>query len=151
LFDFLSQAGHVLSAEVQRYEDTNRSKGWGLAQFNTHEEALQVVKMLDRKEFNGRHVHMRLDRANVDSNDDCVSVYVGNLTWSVTDLDLLSLFAPFSPISCHILTNMYGRSRGFAIVKFSDESSASRAIATWNQIEMAGRKIEVRNLLRGFL
>jgi RNA recognition motif-containing protein len=29
LFEFVSQIGTVLSAEVQRYEDTNRSKGWG--------------------------------------------------------------------------------------------------------------------------
>lgn len=29
LVTFLSQQGNVLKAEVQRYEDTKRSKGWG--------------------------------------------------------------------------------------------------------------------------
>jgi RNA recognition motif-containing protein len=29
LFEFLSHAGDVVSAQVQRHEDTNRSKGWG--------------------------------------------------------------------------------------------------------------------------
>lgn len=143
LFEFLSQAGTVLSAEVQRYEDTNRSKGWGLAQYINHESAVRAVKLLDRMEFNGRQVHMRLDRTTADCDDEGHNVYVGNLAWSVTDRDLVAIFADFSPMSCHVLTNMYGRSRGFAIVKFLDEISATKAINAMNQVELGGRKLEV--------
>ncbi len=144
LADFLGQVGTVIFAEVQRYEDTKRSKGWGLAQFGSHEDALRAVHTLDRADFNGRLVHMRLDRTNTDSSDGGASVYVGNLAWSVNDRKLLSAFAPFNPLSCHVLTNMYGRSRGFALVKFLDDEVAAHAIRDMNQVELEGRRLEVR-------
>jgi len=39
---------------------------------------------------------------------------------------------------------MYGKSRGFAIVKFANEGDAARAIAGLNGLEVQGRNIEVR-------
>jgi hypothetical protein len=105
---------------------------------------LRAVELLDKKDFSGRQVHMRLDRSVLDaSKDGSVGVYVGNLAWSVNDLELLNHFSAFYPTSCHILTNMYGRSRGFAIMKFHDESIAAKAIEMMNLREIGGRQIEV--------
>lgn len=144
LFEFLSTSGNVSSAQVQRHEDTNRSKGWGLAEFFTHEDAKRAVDLLDKTEFGGRQIHMRLDRSHLDCNDNTYSIYVGNLAWSVVDKDLLGLFSSFSPIGCHVLTNMYGRSRGFAIVRFTSEIDALNAIEYSNDVEFCGRKLECR-------
>lgn len=144
LFDFLSNAGNVASAQVQRHEDTNRSKGWGLAEFFSHEDAKRAVELLDKNDFNGRQVHMRLDRTHLDSNDGTYSVYIGNLAWTLGDKELLQLFSRFHPVGCHVLTNMYGRSRGFAIMKFINEENASAAIKHFNETEVFGRRLECR-------
>jgi len=141
---FLSQAGEVLAAHVQRHEDTNRSKGWGLAEFASHEAATRAVTLLDRRDFNGRQVHMRLDRSYLDTNDGFHSLYIGNLAWSVTDQELMELFNSFNPLGCHVLTNMYGRSRGFAIMKFNNENDAALAIENMNHVEVSARKLECR-------
>lgn len=138
------RAGSVVSAQVQRHEDTKRSKGWGLAEFTSVQAALNAITMLDKTYFNGRQVHLRLDRRLSDDGDKLCNVFVGNVQWAVTQQELLELFAPFKPLDCSILTNMYGRSKGFAIVKFASESEASAAIAALNQLEFRGRKLECR-------
>lgn len=114
-----------------------------LAEFYSHDDAKRAVEILDKHEFNGRQVHMRLDRSHLDSNDGTFSVYIGNLAWSVTEKELLQLFAPFRPVGCHVLTNMYGRSRGFAIMKFRNGGDATASIEQFNDSDFLGRKLEV--------
>eukprot|EP01033_Poteriospumella_lacustris_P001142 gene1142-836_t len=145
LVTFLSQQGNVLKAEVQRYEDTKRSKGWGLVEFDENESAVRAVNVLNGQELHGRPVHLRLERSTTyNVEDGSVRVFVGNLAWSVTEAELMSLFQPFEPHGCHIITNMYGRSRGFGIVKFSSETAAQAAIDHFNETILHDRPLEVR-------
>lgn len=90
---------------------------------------------------------MRLDRSQVVQPTGAVSVFVGNLSWSVKEEDLNLLFAKWRPMFCQVLTNMYGRSRGFALIKFFDENLAYDAIETVHGMDFIGRKIEVINFL----
>lgn len=122
-----------------------------LAEFINPETAARAVALLDRREFNGRQVHMRLDRSHLDTNDGFQSVYIGNLAWSVTEQELLQLFGSYNPLTCHVLTNMYGRSRGFAIMKFRSELEAAAAIESFNHYELSGRKLEVRSEYKDIL
>jgi RNA recognition motif-containing protein len=87
---------------------------------------------------------MRLDRSNSPVNESSYSVDIGNLAWAVTDKELLELFQAFHPLACNVLTNMYGRSRGFAIMKFRSDVDAENAIRAMNHVEIAGRKLECR-------
>eukprot|EP01031_Cornospumella_fuschlensis_P033736 gene33736-40816_t len=145
LLEFLMRAGGVLSAEVQRHEDTKRSKGWGIAEFSSSEAALNAISTLDKSFFNGRQVHLRFDRrTSVDATDHHCSVYVGNLPWTASQQELLELFAPFYPLDVTVLTNMYGRSKGFAIVKFANESRAALAINAIHNTDFRGRNLECR-------
>jgi len=75
--------------------------------------------------------------------DDLSNLYIGNLPWNLNEEQLMALFSDVSPLSCHVLTNMYGRSRGFAIMKFPDEEIMTRAIEKYHHFEVSGRKIEV--------
>jgi RNA recognition motif-containing protein len=109
--------------------------------FSDHSAAARAVAELNTKDLNGRAVHVRLDRDVVETTHN---VFVGNLPWALTTEELHVLFEPFNPIECQILTNMYGKSRGFAIVKFTNEGDASRSIASLNSLEISGRNIEVK-------
>jgi RNA recognition motif-containing protein len=74
-----------------------------------------------------------------------MNIYVGNLSWSMTDGDLEGLFTPYGAVtSAKILKDkMSGRSKGFGFVEMADDESAKAAIAALNETDVQGRKIIV--------
>lgn len=144
LMEFAQRTSNVVSVEVKRHEDTLRSKGWGLIVFSDLVSAEAAVAALNLTPLNDRDVHVRLDRAQPDKGDITFNVFVGNLPWTLQSSELMNAFTSFNPSDCQILTNMYGKSRGFAIVKFNNEVDATRAIEAMNSFEMGGRKLECR-------
>ncbi|MEO7962234.1 MAG: RNA-binding protein [Ginsengibacter sp.] len=74
-----------------------------------------------------------------------MNIYVGNLSWSMTDDDLSNLFSQYGSVtSAKILKEKNtGRSKGFGFVEMEDEEAAKTAIATLNESEVQGRKLIV--------
>ena len=74
-----------------------------------------------------------------------MNIYVGNLSWSMTDDDLSNLFTQYGTVtSAKILKEKNtGRSKGFGFVEMEDEDAAKTAIATLNESEIQGRKLIV--------
>ncbi len=74
-----------------------------------------------------------------------MNIYVGNLSWTMTDDDLSSLFTQYGTVtSAKILKDkMNGRSKGFGFVEMEDEEAAKTAIANLNESEVQGRKLIV--------
>ncbi|MBI3883260.1 MAG: RNA-binding protein [Sphingobacteriales bacterium] len=74
-----------------------------------------------------------------------MNIYVGNLSWSMTDEDLNNLFTQFGSVSsAKILKDkMNGRSKGFGFVEMEDEEAARTAISNLNESEIQGRKLIV--------
>lgn len=74
-----------------------------------------------------------------------MNIYVGNLSWTMTDEDLQNLFAPHGEVvSAKIVTDKFknNRSKGFGFVEMSDEDGKA-AISALNETEVDGRKIVV--------
>ena len=74
-----------------------------------------------------------------------MNIYVGNLSWSMTDDDLMNLFTEHGTVtSAKILKDkMNGRSKGFGFVEMEDDEAAKAAIAALNEVEVQGRKLIV--------
>src|SRR6187402_934792 len=74
-----------------------------------------------------------------------MNIYVGNLSWTMTDEDLSNLFTQFGTVSsAKILKDkMNGRSKGFGFVEMEDEEAARNAISGLNETEVMGRKLIV--------
>ncbi|HEU5366232.1 MAG TPA: RNA-binding protein [Hanamia sp.] len=74
-----------------------------------------------------------------------MNIYVGNLSWSMTDDDLSNLFSQYGTVSsAKILKEKNtGRSKGFGFVEMEDDDAAKTAIATLNESEVQGRKLIV--------
>lgn len=72
-----------------------------------------------------------------------MNIYVGNLSWGMSDQDLENLFAEHGSVtSAKIITDrMTNRSRGFGFVEMSD--GAEKAIEALNDAEVEGRKLVV--------
>ena len=74
-----------------------------------------------------------------------MNIYVGNLSWQMTDDDLSNLFTQYGAVtSAKILKEKNtGRSKGFGFVEMEDEEAAKAAIAALNESEVQGRKLIV--------
>ena len=74
-----------------------------------------------------------------------MNIYVGNLSWSMTDDDLSNLFSQYGSVtSAKILKEKNtGRSKGFGFVEMEDDEAAKTAIASLNESEVQGRKLIV--------
>ena len=72
-----------------------------------------------------------------------MNIYVGNISWGLTDQDLENVFAEHGTVtSAKIITDkMTGRSRGFGFVEMSDGAEA--AIEALNGTEVDGRELVV--------
>jgi RNA recognition motif-containing protein len=72
-------------------------------------------------------------------------LYVGNLTYGVTDADLEQLFAPHGTVQSAqvIMDRDTGRSKGFGFVEMGSDQEAQAAIAAMNGKEVEGRALTV--------
>lgn len=73
----------------------------------------------------------------------CLSAYVGNLSWNVTEKDLRAFFKSSKIASIRFAVDKRsGGSRGFCHVDFEDDESLEKAVAM-NQSELQGRPVKV--------
>jgi cold-inducible RNA-binding protein len=73
-------------------------------------------------------------------------LYVGNLSYGMTDETLLQLFSEkgYKPVSARIITDREtGRSRGFGFVELGPGDDATRAIGEFNRLNLDGRALIV--------
>ena len=72
-------------------------------------------------------------------------LYVGNLSYSLTEEDLKKFFAEAGSVeSATIITDkISGRSKGFGFVEMSSEEDAKKAVESFDGKELDGRNIVV--------
>jgi RNA recognition motif-containing protein len=72
-------------------------------------------------------------------------LYVGNLTYGVTDTDLQTMFAPHGTVQSAqvIMDRDTGRSKGFGFVEMGSDQEAQTAIQALNGKEVDGRALTV--------
>jgi len=74
-----------------------------------------------------------------------MSIYIGNLDYSVTQEDLSEVFAEYGTVKrVHLPTDREtGRMRGFGFVEMASESEESNAISELDGAEWMGRELKV--------
>jgi RNA recognition motif-containing protein len=74
-----------------------------------------------------------------------MSIYIGNLSYEVTDADIKNVFAEYGQVArVHIpIDRELKRPRGFAFVEMVDESQEDAAIAALDAAEWMGRSLKV--------
>ena len=73
------------------------------------------------------------------------NLFVGNMSFQTTEVELRSLFEPLGQITrLRIITDRdTGRVRGFAFVEMPNDDEANKAIAALNGKEVGGRALNV--------
>ena len=84
--------------------------------------------------------------------DGSVEIYVGNLSYDMTEDQLRETFAAYGKVnSARLITNRFnGKSKGFGFVQMPDRAEADKAIAALNEKDIMGRKMkcnEAKNLI----
>lgn len=72
-------------------------------------------------------------------------LFVGNLSWKVTEAELQPLFEAFGPVvSVKIITDQYtGKSKGFGFVEMESAEAAEAAIRELNDKPVQDRNLRV--------
>jgi RNA recognition motif-containing protein len=72
-------------------------------------------------------------------------LYVGNLSYGITDSDLQQIFSPHGTVSSAqvIMDRDTGRSKGFGFVEMGSDAEAQAAITALNGAEVEGRTLTV--------
>jgi RNA recognition motif-containing protein len=74
-----------------------------------------------------------------------MNIYVGNLSYSMTESELHDAFAAYGEVtSAKILSDREtGRSRGFGFVEMPNQREAEEAIAQLNGKDLGGRALRI--------
>ncbi|KAF9331982.1 hypothetical protein BGZ91_011886 [Linnemannia elongata] len=144
LKDFMREVGPVAHADVLLGPD-GRSKGCGVVEFQTAEDAKTAIRKMNDVVLRGRPVFVREDRESGErigasggraqssrSADVAIrQVFVGNLPFSVHWKDLKDMFRRAGPVDrADVFMNSDMRSKGSGIVLFERTSDVQRAICT---------------------
>ena len=74
-----------------------------------------------------------------------MNIYVSNLSFNTSDVELNELFAKFGTVSSAkvIMDRESGRSRGFGFVEMPNDDEAKEAMSSLNNKEVEGRAMSV--------
>lgn len=149
LYDTFSAFGNILSCKIAM--DENGSKGYGFVHFETEEAARNSIEKVNgmllnqKKVFVGRfmtrreRIEMMGDRAKKFTN-----VYVKNFGDALDDVKMRDLFTTCGAIvSCKVMSDDSGKSRGFGFVSFEEHEAAQKAVDDLNGSEIGGHTIFV--------
>lgn len=138
-----------------RNKNTNQLEGYGFIDFETPQEAAEVMRMLrdtpiphapsHRFKLNWGTANTATDSATTQQASG-FSVYVGNLPTSVDDTKLLNFFRRYIPqtISARLIFNSDKISKGYGFVKFNTLQEMKKAIKLINgSNEFGGRPLKV--------
>ncbi|KAJ6162941.1 hypothetical protein N7497_002920 [Penicillium chrysogenum] len=157
LKDFMRQAGEVLFADVLLLPN-GMSKGCGIVEYATRDQAQNAVNTLSNQSLMGRLVYVREDRESEprfvggpprgDFGPGARGGFGGGFGgpprcwWCPPDL----CFKPQqgAVIRADVHTDPTGRPKGSGIVAFESPDDARNAIAQFNGYDWQGRALEVR-------
>ncbi len=74
-----------------------------------------------------------------------MNIYVGNLSYKMSDADLESVFAKFGEVKSAkvIMDRETGRSKGFGFVEMATDVAGNEAIESLNGSDVEGRSLRV--------
>ncbi|KAF1793248.1 Nucleotide-binding alpha-beta plait domain [Phytophthora cactorum] len=157
LKDHMKKAGTVVHADVLELAN-GRSKGCGLVEYATEEEAAKAIAELNNTELEGRLIFVREDRepeggsiskfakraSAPRGSGESRQLYVGNLPWDTNWQQLKDLFRTVGDVERADIAE-YPTAARVASVSFATRMLLTHGkLSRLNGLEIEGRLIEVR-------
>ena len=134
LVELFKSFGTILNVRVCRDIITQRSLGYGYVNFDSHDDAEKAIEAMNFKRVGDKCMRLmwqQRDPALRYSGNG--NIFVKNLETQVDSKMLHDIFTKFGAIlSCKVMENEEGKSRGYGFVHFKDEAAAKDAIVKMN-------------------
>lgn len=145
LFEKFSTAGPVLSIRVCRDMITRRSLGYAYVNFQAPTDAERVLDTMNFDLVRGKPIRIMWSQRDPSLRKSGVgNVFIKNLDKTIENKAMYDTFSAFGNIlSCKVVTDEQGASKGYGFVHFETEEAAMQAIEKVNGMLLNGRKVYV--------
>lgn len=149
LFDKFASAGPVLSIRVCRDMITRRSLGYAYVNFQQPADAERALDTMNFDVLRSRPLRIMWSQRDPALRKSGVgNVFIKNLDKNIDNKSLYDTFSAFGNIlSCKIMTDENGQSKGFGFVHFETQEAADNAISKVNGMLLADKKVFVGRFL----
>eukprot|EP00262_Sarcandra_glabra_P006148 TRINITY_DN18270_c0_g1_i1.p1 TRINITY_DN18270_c0_g1~~TRINITY_DN18270_c0_g1_i1.p1 ORF type:complete len:243 (+),score=50.55 TRINITY_DN18270_c0_g1_i1:102-830(+) len=157
--DLFIDIGSISQLQLSRFPDSGNFRGLAFLTFETEEIARNSLK-LDGTKMGNRIIKVeqcRLDPQRKRKSEfldepkkaeGCLSAYIGNLSWDVTEGDIRDFFEGSNVTSIRFSVNKKtGVFQGFGHIDFTDDESLEEAVKM-NQVELLGRPMKIAYAVR---
>lgn len=130
LKDHMRQVGDVLFAEVMTDGITGRSKGCGIVEFHSSQDAQRAIRTLNDTELKGRLIFVREDRERPpQSQSQQPTPHSTTTTTTTTTTDTTSIRNVDSPTSTLVISNIPWNTTWYQLKDFISTTIAAAAAA----------------------
>ncbi|MBA0624111.1 hypothetical protein Godav_009511 [Gossypium davidsonii] len=152
LHSCFASTGEIASIKVIRNKQTGLSEGYGFVEFFSHATAEKVLQSYSSILMPNTDQPFRLNWATLSTgekrseNGPDLSIFVGDLGADVTDSLLHETFAskyPSVKAARVVIVANTGRSKGYGLVRFGDETERSQAMNEMNGVYCSSRPMRI--------
>jgi len=145
LFDIFNAVGPVASIRVCRDVATRRSLGYAYVNFHNQTDAERALDTMNYTLIKGQPCRIMWSQRDPSlRKTGAGNVFCKNLDPSIDNKALYDTFSLFGDIlSCKVVTDRNGGSKGYGFVHFETPEAADEAIAKINGMLIAGREVFV--------
>lgn len=137
LLELFKTCGTVIGVRVCRDIITQRSLGYGYVNFQSHADAEKAFDTLNFTQVGDRYIRLMWQQRDPSQRySGSGNIFVKNLAAEIDSKGLHDLFKKFGSIlSCKVMSDEEGKSRGYGFVHFKEDTSASNAIEQLNGVK----------------
>lgn len=145
LFEMFSKVGPVASIRICRDTITRRSLGYAYVNFHNVQDADRALDTMNFTEIKGKPCRiMWSQRDPTVRRSGFGNIFVKNLASSIDNKSFFDTFSVFGNImSCKIISDESGKSKGYGYVHYETAEAASEAIKKFDGITLEGQQINV--------
>ncbi|KAG5544721.1 hypothetical protein RHGRI_017237 [Rhododendron griersonianum] len=150
LYDLFNQVAQVVSVRVCRDQARRTSLGYAYVNFSNSQDAATARELLNFTPVNGKPIRIMYSHRDPSTRKSgFANVFIKNLDTSIDNKALHDTFAAFGTVlSCKVVLDTNGQSKGYGFVQFDQDEAAQNAIKRLNGMLINDKQVYVGLFVR---